>query len=121
MMAKRIPEPPSRWRRFTAVGPGFLWMVSAAGFGELLFTPRLGALYGYPTGEPVDLLKIAGSIEAVHIPIVAGLGLYMNRRVLPRELRPSPITIWMTVAAGAFSPSLRCFTSTTCSGAKISG
>jgi Mn2+/Fe2+ NRAMP family transporter len=45
--AARIPASPSRWRRFTAVGPGFLWMVSAAGSGELLFTPRMGALYGY--------------------------------------------------------------------------
>ena len=29
------------------LGPGFLWMVSAAGSGELLFTPRIGAQYGY--------------------------------------------------------------------------
>jgi Mn2+/Fe2+ NRAMP family transporter len=47
MAEARIPEPPYRWKRFAAVGPGFLWMVSAAGSGELLFTPRMGALYGY--------------------------------------------------------------------------
>jgi hypothetical protein len=34
-------------RRLVWIGPGFLWMVSAAGSGELLFTPRVGALYGY--------------------------------------------------------------------------
>lgn len=43
----RIPEPPRGLKRFTMLGPGFLWMVSAAGSGELLFTPRMGALYGY--------------------------------------------------------------------------
>ena len=29
------------------LGPSFLWMLSAAGSGELLFTPRIAALYGY--------------------------------------------------------------------------
>ena len=43
----RIPEPPRGTRRLRMIGPGFLWMVSAAGSGELLFTPRMGALYGY--------------------------------------------------------------------------
>jgi Mn2+/Fe2+ NRAMP family transporter len=41
------PEPPRGWRRVGWLGPGFLWMVSAAGSGELLFTPRVGAMYGY--------------------------------------------------------------------------
>ena len=42
-----VPEPPTGWARLGWLGPGFLWMVSAAGSGELLFTPRIGALYGY--------------------------------------------------------------------------
>lgn len=42
-----IPEPPHGWRRLLWLGPGFLWMVSATGSGELLFTPRVAALYGY--------------------------------------------------------------------------
>lgn len=42
-----IPDPPRGFQRFKALGPGFLWMVSAAGSGELLFTPRVGAIYGY--------------------------------------------------------------------------
>jgi Mn2+/Fe2+ NRAMP family transporter len=29
------------------MGPGFLWMLSATGSGELLLTPRIGAQYGY--------------------------------------------------------------------------
>lgn len=43
----RVRPAPRGWARLAWVGPGFLWMVSAAGSGELLFTPRVGALYGY--------------------------------------------------------------------------
>lgn len=39
-------------------------------------------------GEPVALLKIAGAIEAAHIPVVTGLMLYLNHRTLPADLRP---------------------------------
>jgi hypothetical protein len=53
-------------------------------------------------GQPVELLKIAGSIEAVHIPIVTALVLYLNRRVLPPELAPSAASFWMTVVAATF-------------------
>ncbi|HEX5597092.1 MAG TPA: Nramp family divalent metal transporter [Micromonosporaceae bacterium] len=42
-----IAPAPTGWRRLAWLGPGFLWMVSAAGSGELLFTPRIGSLYGY--------------------------------------------------------------------------
>lgn len=42
-----IPSPPQGWQRFVWLGPSFLWMLSAAGSGELLFTPRIAALYGY--------------------------------------------------------------------------
>jgi len=53
-------------------------------------------------GEPVGLLKIAGVIEAAHIPVVVGLTLYLNHRVLPEELRPSKITFGFTALAGLF-------------------
>lgn len=42
-----IPQPPQGWKRFLWLGPSFIWMLSAAGSGELLFTPRIAALYGY--------------------------------------------------------------------------
>lgn len=43
-----IADPPKSFKeKLKWLGPGFLWMVSAAGSGELLFTPRVGALYGY--------------------------------------------------------------------------
>jgi Mn2+/Fe2+ NRAMP family transporter len=43
----RIPEPPHGWERLRWLGPGVLWMVAAMGSGELLFTPRIAAQYGY--------------------------------------------------------------------------
>jgi Mn2+/Fe2+ NRAMP family transporter len=46
-MTMTVPAPPQGLKRIAWLGPGFLWMVSAAGSGELLFTPRVGALYGY--------------------------------------------------------------------------
>ncbi|HAG83528.1 MAG TPA: manganese transporter, partial [Cyanobacteria bacterium UBA12227] len=42
-----VPKPPQGWKRLKWLGPSFLWMLSAAGSGELLFTPRIAALYGY--------------------------------------------------------------------------
>jgi len=44
---RQIPKVPQGWKRFLWLGPSFIWMLSAAGSGELLFTPRIAALYGY--------------------------------------------------------------------------
>ena len=52
--------------------------------------------------EPVPLLQFAGITEAVHIPIVTALVLYLNHRELPPGLRASPLVFWITVAAGVF-------------------
>jgi Mn2+/Fe2+ NRAMP family transporter len=53
-------------------------------------------------GNPVQLLKLSGVIEAAHIPIVTGLVLYLNKKKLPRELQPSPVTFLITLLAGLF-------------------
>ncbi|MEH1807142.1 Nramp family divalent metal transporter [Nostoc sp.] len=53
-------------------------------------------------GEPVGLLQTAGGIEAAHIPIVTGLTLYLNHRMLPKELQPSKIIFAGTAIAGIF-------------------
>ncbi len=42
-----VPKPPKGKERLKWLGPSFLWMLSAAGSGELLFTPRIAAQYGY--------------------------------------------------------------------------
>jgi len=53
-------------------------------------------------GKPVSLLQVAGAIEAAHIPVVTGLTLYLNHRLLPQELRPSKFTFAVTAIAGLF-------------------
>jgi Mn2+/Fe2+ NRAMP family transporter len=53
-------------------------------------------------GNPVELLKMAGAIEAAHIPIVTGLVLYLNKKTLPKELQPSNITFIVVIVAGLF-------------------
>jgi hypothetical protein len=53
-------------------------------------------------GRPVGLLKIAGAIEAAHIPVVTGLTLYVNRTRLPAALRPSWFAFVATVLAALF-------------------
>ncbi|GJD17036.1 iron transporter [Rivularia sp. IAM M-261] len=53
-------------------------------------------------GEPVALLQTAGGIEAAHIPIVTALTLYLNHKMLPKELRPSKIIFGGTLIAGIF-------------------
>jgi Mn2+/Fe2+ NRAMP family transporter len=53
-------------------------------------------------GNPVQLLKVSGAIEAAHIPIVAGLTLYLNKKTLPKELQPSWATFIVCIIAGLF-------------------
>jgi hypothetical protein len=53
-------------------------------------------------GEPVGLLKLAGAIEAAHIPVVTGLILYLNHRLLTPDLRPSWAVSVATALAGLF-------------------
>lgn len=59
------------------------------------------ALYAI-VGEPVGLLKLAGTIEAVHIPIITGLTLYLNRTFLPPALRPSAAVVLICVLDALF-------------------
>jgi Mn2+/Fe2+ NRAMP family transporter len=53
-------------------------------------------------GNPVSLLKIAGFIEAAHIPVLVVLVLILNHTDLPKELRPSLFTSVCTALAGLF-------------------
>ena len=59
------------------------------------------ALY-LSVGEPVALLKVAGAIEAAHIPLVAALTVFLNRRTLPSDLAPAGVTIVAVTAAALF-------------------
>jgi hypothetical protein len=82
--------PPNRW-----VDERFL----QKGFLLVLLTLLPVGLY-LVVGEPVGLLKIAGAIEAAHIPVVASLTLFLNQRELPEELRPSR-PVWLATALAA--------------------
>ncbi|GAB7046650.1 hypothetical protein JCM9534A_17760 [Catenuloplanes indicus JCM 9534] len=42
-----IPDPPTGRDRLRYIGPGVLWALAALATGKLLFTPRVGAQYGY--------------------------------------------------------------------------
>jgi Mn2+/Fe2+ NRAMP family transporter len=42
-----VDPSPRGWTRFSWFGPGFIWMVSSVGSGSVLFTPRVGARYGF--------------------------------------------------------------------------
>jgi hypothetical protein len=53
-------------------------------------------------GNPVVLLQLVGAIEAAHLPVLAGLTLYVNRRTLPADLRPSPFVFGATIGSGLF-------------------
>lgn len=44
---KDLPQAPRGKEKLKWYGPGLLWMVSAVGSGSVLFTPRVGARYGY--------------------------------------------------------------------------
>lgn len=59
-------------------------------------------------GQPVGLLQIAGAIEAAHIPVVVGLTLYLNHKMLPKDLQPSPFSFWASVLAGTFFAAFAC-------------
>ena len=48
------------------------------------------------------MLKIAGAIEAIHIPIVASIILYLNWTSLPDGLRPSLASLIGTAIAAIF-------------------
>lgn len=53
-------------------------------------------------GKPVGLLQMAGAIEAIHIPIIVGLTLYMNYTILPEKLKPSVASFIMVLLSMLF-------------------
>lgn len=67
----------------------------------LLLTVAPVALY-LIVGEPVTLLKLAGAIEAAHIPVVAAIAVFLNRSRLPASLRPPVGFVVGTLGAALF-------------------
>ncbi|WP_048179875.1 Nramp family divalent metal transporter [Methanoculleus sediminis] len=52
--------------------------------------------------EPVTALAIAGIVEAIQIPVVAFMTVYLNRRTLPAQFRPSLPVVILIFAVGIF-------------------
>ena len=52
--------------------------------------------------KPVDILAIAGTVAAVHTPVVVFLTLYLNMKRLPKALRPGAFSITCMVLSGLF-------------------
>lgn len=53
-------------------------------------------------GEPVVLLQVAGVIEALHLPLIVALTLYLNKTLLPDNLKPSVASRLLTWLAMLF-------------------
>ncbi len=52
--------------------------------------------------EPMSLLRLAGIIEAVHIPLIVGSILHLNHNHLPDDLKPSKTITALMLTAGLF-------------------
>lgn len=92
LAAKRLPRDDSPW----------LVEARLRRIYALVLLSLAPALVVVLIGQPVALLKLAGAIEAAHIPVVAVLTLTINRRLLPAPLRPSRFTLVATGVAAAF-------------------
>ena len=97
-----VAEPPSGWRRLLWLGPGILWMVAATGSGELLFTPRVGALYGYALLWALllaVLLKWAINREVGRFAVCSGAPVLEGFAALPG---PKSWAVWLIVVPQTF-------------------
>ena len=82
--------------------PGWMTEENLRRFFVLILVTVFPVLLYLWMGEPVELLKIAGAIEACHIPFVVVLILYLNHKSLPAGLKPSMISFSFTLVAGLF-------------------
>ncbi len=76
---EHVPEPPTGKRRWSWYGPGLLWMLSAVGTGSILFTPRVGSVYGY---ELLWLLLVVVFFMWVMIREMARFTIVTGRTIL---------------------------------------
>lgn len=57
--------------------------------------------------DPVEILLIAGTVAAVHTPVVVFLTLYLNRSRLPKPVKPGwlvTVLMWLSgFAYGGFA------------------
>lgn len=81
-----VPDPPTGRDRLRYIGPGVLWALAALATGELLFTPRIGAQYGYTLLWALVLallLKLFVTREVGRYSVVTGRKLLTGLAELP--------------------------------------
>ena len=76
-------------------------------FYAVLFGAILPLVVFFAVKNPVDILSVAGTVAAVHTPVVVFLTLYLNRKRLPAPVRPGhfiTVAMWLSgIAYGAFA------------------
>jgi Mn2+/Fe2+ NRAMP family transporter len=83
---------PAKWKDENRLRNGIRWIVLAL-FPFVVYSIA---------GEPIGLLQLAGVIEAIHIPVIAGLTLFLNATTLPLALRPSRTALVFNLIACLF-------------------
>jgi Mn2+/Fe2+ NRAMP family transporter len=68
----------------------------------IVFGAVIPLIVFYLVRNPVDILAIAGTVAAVHTPVVVFLTLYLNMKRLPEPLRPGAFSIACMVFSGVF-------------------
>ncbi len=68
----------------------------------IVFGAVIPLIVFYLVRNPVDILSIAGTVAAVHTPVVVFLTLYLNMKRLPEPLRPGIFSIVCMVFSGLF-------------------
>lgn len=97
-----VPEAPKGLNILKWVGPGIIWSVSAIATGELLFTPRVAAQYGYTVLWVLFLgifLKALIAREIGRFAVVTGGSLLYGIRDLPG---PRNWGIWLIIVPQLF-------------------
>lgn len=67
---RSTPDAPKGREKLKWYGPGLLWMVASVGSGSVLFTPRIGARYGY------ELMWIAIIVFFLMFVMIREIGRY---------------------------------------------
>lgn len=68
----------------------------------VIFGAAIPLIVFFLVRDPVSILSIAGTVAAVHTPVVVFLTLYLNMKRLPSTLRPGIFSIICMVFSGLF-------------------
>jgi hypothetical protein len=52
--------------------------------------------------DPVEIMSLAGIISAIHIPFIIFGTIYLNKKLLPKNLQPNLVSYILFLTAGIF-------------------